>query len=50
MASEYVSVSNLRFLLFDVLASPQLNRLGLYQDYDQEAYELAVDAAKDIAD
>ena len=50
MASEYVSVSNLRFLLFDVLASPQLNRLGLYQDYDQEAYELALDAAKDIGD
>jgi alkylation response protein AidB-like acyl-CoA dehydrogenase len=49
--NQYVSYRNLRFLLHEVLnASSVLKKYDYYQDYDQEAYDMAMDAVKQIAD
>jgi alkylation response protein AidB-like acyl-CoA dehydrogenase len=45
-----ISQRNLRFLLHEVLQAPDLQRFEYFQDYDKEAYDMAIDAAKQIAD
>lgn len=48
--NQYISYRNLRFLLFEMLKVEQLNRFPYYADYDKSALEMALDAAKQIAD
>jgi len=50
MAKEYVNIRNLKFMLHEVLDLSVLNSLPKYQDYDAEAYDMALDAVKDISD
>lgn len=50
MAKEYISMRNLRFMLHEVLDTTQLSKLPRFADYDAEAYNMALDAAKDIGD
>jgi butyryl-CoA dehydrogenase len=50
MADQYISMRNLRFLLHEVFAAADLNRYERYQDYDREAIDMAIDAAKEIGD
>jgi alkylation response protein AidB-like acyl-CoA dehydrogenase len=50
MSNNYLSLPNLRFLLTEVLDAPSLKQLPRYQDYDQEAFMLALDAAKQTSD
>jgi alkylation response protein AidB-like acyl-CoA dehydrogenase len=47
---QYISHRNLRFLLHEVLNASDLKRFEYYQDYDKEAFDMALDAAKQIAD
>ncbi len=48
--SMYISTRNLRFLLHEVLHAPSLNQYDYYADYDAEAFDMAMDAAKAIGD
>lgn len=50
MTNDYISIRNLRFLLHEVLNGAQVNRYEYYQDYDAEAFDMAIDAAKQIGD
>jgi len=50
MINEYINIRNLKFIAHEVLQSPDLNRFSYYQDYDAEAFDMAIDAAKQIAD
>lgn len=50
MADQYISMRNLRFLLHEVFAVAELNQYERYQDYDREAIDMALAAAKEIGD
>lgn len=50
MKNEYISLRNLRFLIHEVIEGVSVNRFDYYQDYDQEAFDMALDAAKQIGD
>lgn len=50
MQNDYINIRNLKFLAHEVFDSPSLNRYPYYQDYDAEAFDLAIDAAKQIGD
>ena len=50
MAKEYISIRNLQFMLHEVFDIKKINDLPKYEDYDAEAYDMAIAAAKDIAD
>jgi alkylation response protein AidB-like acyl-CoA dehydrogenase len=45
-----ISHRNLRFLLHEVLQVTDLQRFEYYKDYDKDAFDMALDAAKQIAD
>ena len=47
---QYLSSRNLRFTLYEMLDAPSVNRFAYYADYDRDAYDMAIDAAKQIAD
>jgi alkylation response protein AidB-like acyl-CoA dehydrogenase len=47
---QYLSYRNVRFILHEMLDAPSVNRFAYYADYDRDAYDMAVDAAKQIAD
>jgi alkylation response protein AidB-like acyl-CoA dehydrogenase len=47
---QYINYRNLRFLLYEMLEADKLNRLPYYADYDRSAFDMALDAAKQIAD
>jgi alkylation response protein AidB-like acyl-CoA dehydrogenase len=47
---QYLSYRNLRFVLHEMLDAPSVNRFAYYADYDRDAYDMAIDAAKQIAD
>jgi alkylation response protein AidB-like acyl-CoA dehydrogenase len=47
---QYINYRNIRFMLFEMLEAHKLNRLPYYADYDRDAFEMAIDAAKQIAD
>ncbi len=48
--NQFISHRNLRFLFFDMLKVDSLNRYEAYADYSRDAFEMALDAAKQIAD
>lgn len=50
MPEQYISSRNLRFLLHEVLEAAKLNEYEYYSDYDAEAFDMALDAAKQIGD
>jgi len=51
MAREYVSLRTLRFLLFEVFGVQEtLPRIERFADYDREAMDMALEAAKQLAD
>jgi butyryl-CoA dehydrogenase len=47
---QYASLRNLQFLLHEVLHVTQLQQYERYQDYDREAIDMAMDAAKQLCD
>jgi alkylation response protein AidB-like acyl-CoA dehydrogenase len=47
---QFISSRNLRFLLHEMLQVADLQRFEYYQDYDKAAYDMALDAAKQIAE
>lgn len=47
---QYLSYRNVRFVLHEMLDAPSVNRFAYYADYDRDAYDMALDAAKQIAD
>ena len=48
--NQYVSHRNLRFLLLEMLGADALTRYDRYADYNGDAYDMALDAARQIAD
>ncbi len=50
MAKEYISIRNLKFMLHEVLDLDIINSLPKYQDYDAEAYDMAIASVKDLSD
>ncbi len=50
MSTQYISTRNLRFILQEVLHAPSLNQFEYYADYDTEAFDMVLDAAKQIGD
>ena len=50
MAKEYINIRNLKFMLHEVLDLEKINSLPKYQDYDAEAYNMAIDSVKDLSD
>lgn len=48
--NQYINYRNIRFLLFEMLHVEKLNRFAYYTDYDKDALEMSLDAAKQIAD
>ncbi len=50
MADQYVSMNNLRFLLYDVHKVEEILNSELYSDYDRDGIDILLDAAKDLAD
>ena len=47
---QYISLRNLRFLLHEVFGTEDITAYERYQDYDQEAIDFVLDAAKQIGD
>lgn len=47
---QFVSSRNLRFLLHEMLHVTDLQRFEYFKDYDKDAYDMALDAAKQIAE
>ncbi|MBR9921129.1 MAG: acyl-CoA dehydrogenase [Bacteroidetes bacterium] len=50
MANQYVNLRNIRFLLHEVFQASDLQEIDRFSDYDQEAINFALDAAKQIGD
>lgn len=50
MATTYISLRNLRFLLNEVLEIKQLQQFSRYEGYDEEAINLTLDAARQLSD
>jgi alkylation response protein AidB-like acyl-CoA dehydrogenase len=50
MTSQYLNYRNLRFTLLEMLEADKLNRFAYYADFDKDAFEMSLDAAKQIAD
>ena len=50
MANDYISLDNLKFLMYDVHQAQQLNQYPYYADYDKESMDMMIDAASKIAE
>lgn len=50
MAQNYISIQNLKFLLFEVHKIDSLFESSCYLDCNQESVEMMIDSAKDFAD
>ena len=50
MAKEYISIRNLKFLLYEVIDIQKLQALPKFSEYDKEAYDMTIDAAKSLSD
>lgn len=50
MAKQYISMRNLRYLLFDVFNGLELTKLDYYKDHNRDTFEMTLDAAKQIGD
>ncbi len=48
--SQFVSYRNVRFLLFDMLGTDTLSKHAAFADFDRDAFNMALDAAKQIAE
>ena len=48
--NQYLSYRNLRFIIFEMLEADKLNRFPRFADFDRHAFEMALDAAKQISD
>ncbi len=48
--SEYVSMDNVKFTLFDVMDAESLVQYERYQDHDKESFEILLDSIKDYSD
>ena len=48
--NEYVSVRTLQFLLHEVFGIDQITEYEHFQDYDAEAFDMTLEAAKQLAD
>jgi alkylation response protein AidB-like acyl-CoA dehydrogenase len=46
----YISTRNLKFVLTEMLGAHTVSKFDYYSGYDAEAYEMALDAARQIAD
>lgn len=47
---QFISSRNVRFVLHEVLQVADLQRFDYFKDYDKEAIDMAIDAAKQIAE
>ena len=50
MAQDYISLENLRFLLFDTHHLGELFSTPYYSEYNRESIDMMIDSAKDFAD
>ncbi len=50
MANQYISTRNLKFLLHEVFEATSLNQYEYYQEYDKEAFDMTMDASKQLSD
>lgn len=50
MAQNYISIENLKFLLFEVHKIDSLFSSPYYSEYNQESVEMMIDSAKEFAD
>lgn len=50
MLEQYASMRNVRFLLHEVFKVSELTKYERYQDYDKEAFDIMLDASKQISD
>lgn len=50
MTEQYASSRNLKFLLYEVFDALQLAQYDYFAGYDKEAFELTLDAARQIGD
>lgn len=50
MADQYISMNQLRFLLYNVHNIEEILSAPYYSDYDKEGVNIILDAAKDLAD
>lgn len=50
MSKTYISTRNLKFILFEVLQATSLQRYQEFADYDADAFDMSMDASKQLAD
>ena len=50
MATNYISIENIKFLLFDVHSIEELFNNPYFSEYNRESIEMMIDSAKDFAD
>ena len=50
MSNEYLSMDNLRFMLFDLLDTEKLLEFERFRDYDKESLDIILDSFKDFGD
>ena len=50
MANQYMSMDNLRFMLYDVHQTAELFNTERYGDYDRETIDMFLDSVKDFSD
>jgi len=50
MSDQYISIDNLKFLLYEVHKAQELQKYEYYKDYDKESIDMMMDAASKIAD
>jgi butyryl-CoA dehydrogenase len=50
MTEQYISLRNLRFLLYEVLGADKLTQYPLYQEHSQENFEMILEAALELGD
>lgn len=50
MAARYISIRHLKFLLYEVLDAPALQQFPYFEAYDRDAFDMALDAARQIGD
>jgi alkylation response protein AidB-like acyl-CoA dehydrogenase len=50
MEEKYISMRNLKFLLHEVFHASELKQYEPYADYDNEAFDMTLEAAKQIGD
>lgn len=49
-ANQYVSMRNLRYLIFDVFEGLELTKLDYFKEHNRDTFDMTLDAAKQIGD